>query len=279
MNVKHPILVCYFEDILKDAIHFAEGVARIYEVEGPAPTAKDAQVREFLEQYGIRWFTQFEQVMQSVKEYNGYSLFILDIMIESDSLNCLNLIEKIRENKEHAGSDIWVLSSFTHFEERALKTLKANKFFSKSKMDEMLPALKERLLGGEDRRRLHQPYFVLQEGKRTVTIEAKDVIYIESADRKINVYLFDRNQMVPRIEEFYANLGALTSIMNQAAEQALDHFLMIGKGCLVNINMVTETRKENGVYYLKLRRIPKYLSIGRSYRTQAEEIFGRKAFE
>ena len=279
MNVKHPIQICYFEDVLKDAIHFAQKVAQVYEVEGLAPTAKEAQVQDFLEQYGIRWLTQFGQVVQSIKEYNEYSLFIMDIMIESDSLNGLNLIEKIRQSKQYAGADIWGLSSFTHFEERALKTLKANKFFSKSKLDEMLPALKERLLGSEDRRRLQQSYFVLQEGKRTITIEAKDVIYIESADRKVKVYLFDRNQMVPRIEEFYANLGALTSIMNQATQQNLDHFLMIGKGCLVNINMVTETRKENGVYYLKLRRIPKYLPIGRSYRTQAEAIFGRKAFE
>jgi len=176
------------------------------------------------EKYEVYLFDNALTFLESLEKSGGFDVALLDICMPG--FLGTDIAHEIRNRKDN--TEIIFITTSEEFAVEAFSLKAAHyivKPFTQEKFDEAMDRAKEKIKNEQPK-----PFKLKLSGGRSKSIDAKDVIYIESRGHAQNVYLKDGI-----CEDTRQTLGEMSSLLEVALPE---QFVSPYKGYLVNLSWV-----------------------------------------
>ena len=197
----------------------------------------------------IEIFQNGSKLNKMILEGAYFDLLLLDI--ELDEIKGMNIGETIRNNLKNENIHIIYISSKAHYAMDLFKTRPLDFLVKPVEY----PKLKETLITFKELYFRGHTFFEYLSNKQYHKITYDEILYFESQNKKIIIHLNDREK------EFYGKLKDVEDITK-------NHFLLIHKSFLVNVNKIVQSTYE----YVVLSN-GKILNISQGKRQEVRKKF------
>ena len=251
--------ILYLENGKSDIEVFARLMAKL--TDKPFEGVGERNVQRFLWQCNVDLCTSYEEAKRHI-DLRTHRLYILDCMLDSHE-NAYDLIRYIRKKDDK--NEIWILSQLAYLNESYVKKRGANRFFSKQKLVELENAL---LNFGEGRNRDTKTLIAIgTEMGKEISMDGGQIIYIKKKDEFWDLWRFgvEKGAIYQRIRPYYSMVEWIQCCMDISSQAKM---IKVQKDCIINVDMIEDVQKQNGTLYVKLRQIPEWIRISRSFKKE-----------
>lgn len=196
-----------------------------------------------------------ELLIQSTKECEYFSMFLLDIQLKQDKgdMSGFVLAEQIRSDTNYFKTPIIFLTSISEKTQFALATYHCYNYITKPySTEDILYQIQQMLLTGY----LEDNCIAITDTKRIIhRIPQKEIVYLEFKSHQV---IFTTKQ-----DEIISRGFSLNDLWNQLTRD----FIQCHKKFIINLNYVNSYNKSNG--YINVNGF--ILPVSRTYKSQLED--------
>ncbi len=251
--------ILYLENEKSDIEMFARLMAKL--TDQPFEGVEEGAVQKFLWQCNVDLCTSYEEARKCIDQ-RTHRLYILDCMLDSHE-TAYDLIPYIRQKDDK--NEIWILSQLAYLNESYVKNRGANRFFSKQKPTELENALRN---FGESRNQNMNPRIVIgTEMGKEISMDGRQIIYIKKNYEFWDLWRFgaEKGAINQRIRPYHSMIEWIQYSMDISLQAKM---MKVQKDCIINVDMIEDIQKQNGTLYVKLRQVPEWIRISRSFKKE-----------